>query len=241
MLSHIALLIVIASAKNNRSSQIFNTGDIVFVCDKLLIENSEENITVTYASIIDSEEFIHFGVECVEYDSVTGTSIVKIEIIILYNSQSMRFKYLDASGINIKIRNTYLISGFIKFSDSGKLMIEATDFDFLKSQIYSSNITKISSDKSSKSHSILDIIADNNKPATSNNHCSINRNNNTTKNHDNREQHSDYKEERVMSSDEHIKSMDKNNDQEDKDQSKKRKRSMQSFSIKKKKGKKAVK
>ncbi|CAG8653159.1 23328_t:CDS:1, partial [Dentiscutata erythropus] len=42
-----------------------------------------------------------------------------------------------------------------------------------------------------------------------------------------------------MSSDEHIKSMDENDGQEDKYQPKKRKRSTQSFSIKKEKGKEA--
>ncbi|CAG8817972.1 16745_t:CDS:1, partial [Racocetra persica] len=81
MPSHIALLIVISSAKNNRLCsyglakyklsdqtsrnirwkyffpsntlpQLFNSGDIVFISGKYVVEHSEECVTVTYASIV---------------------------------------------------------------------------------------------------------------------------------------------------------------------------------------------
>ncbi|CAG8497201.1 11896_t:CDS:2, partial [Racocetra fulgida] len=69
-----------------------------------------------------------------------------MDITILYPSKSTRFKYLGLLGANIKSGNKYIISGFVKFSDSGK-MIEATDIDYFL-------LTK------SNTRSIIDVIAD---------------------------------------------------------------------------------
>ncbi|CAG8645646.1 919_t:CDS:2 [Gigaspora margarita] len=142
--------------------------DIVFIISKYIIKNSEECVAITYASIIDTgkpeyefditgiplcktycmitvcvnhtpkktEEFIHFGADCIEYNSVTRSSNIKIKITILYNSQSVRFKHLEATGIN-----------------------------FQKYPTNHYNMPEISSDKS-KTRSIINIIADNIDPVT---------------------------------------------------------------------------
>ncbi|CAG8801969.1 26476_t:CDS:1, partial [Gigaspora margarita] len=107
-----------------------------------------------------TKEFIHFRVKSSEYNAVTGSSNIKMEMIVLYASQSVRFKYLGLLGINIKTANNFLISGFIKFSDSGKILIEVTDIDYQKSSIYTPATSEISPDKSQKTRSIIDIIAD---------------------------------------------------------------------------------
>ncbi|CAG8842754.1 3650_t:CDS:1, partial [Racocetra persica] len=107
-----------------------------------------------------TKEFIHFGVETIEYNAVTGSSNIKMEIIILYPSQSTRFKHLGTSRSNIKVGNTYLVSGLLKFSDSGKIMIEASDIDFSKLPPLNLILPEISSSTSSTTRSIIDIIAD---------------------------------------------------------------------------------
>ncbi|CAG8773016.1 30773_t:CDS:2, partial [Racocetra persica] len=61
-------------------------------------------------------EFIHFGAEAIEYNSVTSKPDVKMDLTIIYLSQYPRFKYLGPSGLNIKLRSTYFISGLFKFS-----------------------------------------------------------------------------------------------------------------------------
>lgn len=206
-----------------------------------------------------TEEFIHFGADCVEYNSVTGSSNIKIEMTILYDSQSVRFKHLGASGINIKISNIYIISGFIKFSDSGKMMIEATDIDFQKYPTNHHNVPEISSNKS-KTRSIIDIITDDIDPVTtqtSNQFSSktmpafiipnikINltpEKKNQTKfevKNDDKEQQNDHEEEKETFLDEYKKSTGENEEQEDKEKPKKRKRSVRT--TKKEKGKKVVK
>ncbi|CAG8822965.1 36201_t:CDS:2, partial [Gigaspora margarita] len=108
-----------------------------------------------------TEEFIHFGVESSEYNAITGSSNIKIEMIVLYASQSVRFKHQGLLRINIKTANNYLILGFIKFSDFGKILIEVTDIDYQKSSIYTPTVSEISPDKSQKTRSIINIIADN--------------------------------------------------------------------------------
>ncbi|CAG8533274.1 965_t:CDS:2, partial [Racocetra persica] len=177
----------------NEQPHSFASGDLVFVSGKYVVENSEQCITVTYASTIDDEnpnrefdtsnvptcvphcmfsvtvnrkpkeldEFIHFGVESVEYNPVTGTPDVKMQMTVLYSCHSTRFqKYLGASGSNIKLRTTYFVSGLFKFSQSGKMVIEATDIDYLKT----SNANYIASESSSSvlpgARSIIDIVAD---------------------------------------------------------------------------------
>ncbi|CAG8803505.1 16335_t:CDS:1, partial [Racocetra fulgida] len=261
---------------SNESPQIVSPGDIVFITNKYVVDNSEECVAIAYARIINTrkpkldfditnvpiytphcmitvcvnhnlkktEEFFHFGADCVEYNLVTRTSNNKIEITILYNSQFIRFKYLDVSGINIKINNIYIISDFIKFFDSDKMMIEATDINFQKSPTNHPNAPEISSDKS-KTHLIIDIISDNINSSTmqTSNQSSFKtmftfiisdtKINSTlrTKNqlklevkNDAKEQQGDYEEEKEVFSDEYRKSTGENEEQEDEKQPKKRKR-----------------
>ncbi|RIB20611.1 hypothetical protein C2G38_1177765 [Gigaspora rosea] len=249
------------------------------MCGKYVVENSEECVTVAYASIIDAgkpecefdmtgvpvcdphlmvsanvnrspkktEEFIHFGVESSEYNAVTGSSNIKMEMIVLYTSQSVRFKHLGLLGINIKTANNYLISGFIKFSDSGKILIEATDIDYQKSSIYTPMMSEISPDKSQKTRSIIDIIADDiesapeqkndsNLEAENDNEEQQNVSNLEAEN-DNEEQLNDHEEEKGSLTDENIKVTDVS---EDENQSKKRKTSVSEEEDQSKKRKKSV-
>ncbi|CAG8738675.1 3312_t:CDS:1, partial [Racocetra fulgida] len=107
-----------------------------------------------------TKDFIHFGAESIEYNSVTGLFNIKMEMIVLYSSKSVKFKHLGISGINIKIRNTYLISGIVKFSDFGKMMIEATNINYEKISNSNFNMPETSSNNITKIRSIIDIIAD---------------------------------------------------------------------------------
>ncbi|CAG8572203.1 18329_t:CDS:2 [Gigaspora margarita] len=148
---------------------------------------------------------------------------------------------------------------FIKFSDSGKMMIGATDIDFQKYPTNHHNVPEISSDKS-KTRSIINSITDDIDPVTtqtSNQSSSktmpafiipnIKINSTPEKNNqskfkvenNNKEQQNDQKEEKETFSDKHKKSTGENEEQEDEEQPKKRKRSVRT--IKKKKGKKVVK
>ncbi|RIB15123.1 hypothetical protein C2G38_2320487 [Gigaspora rosea] len=53
------------------------------------------------------DDYIHFGAESVEYNLVTSSSAVKIQITVLYSSQATRFqKYQGTLGSNIKLGNT---------------------------------------------------------------------------------------------------------------------------------------
>ncbi|CAG8512774.1 26964_t:CDS:2 [Gigaspora margarita] len=107
------------------------------------------------------EDYIYFGVESVEYNSVTSSSAVRMQMTVLYSSQNIRFqKYLGTSGSNIKLGNTYFVSGFFKFSKSDQIIIEATDIDYLRTSALNYNIFKNSSLVDSKHRSIIDIIAD---------------------------------------------------------------------------------
>ncbi|CAG8522447.1 43302_t:CDS:2, partial [Gigaspora margarita] len=137
MVSYISLLVVIISVKNNQScstgvtkykiakglmqsikfkyffptdypSQTFTTRDIVFILGKYIIENSELCFTVTYSSIVDSgNPKRKFDTKTVQYNSITGNSEVKMDIIVIYPYQSVRFKYLGHLGSNIKLRSNY--------------------------------------------------------------------------------------------------------------------------------------
>ncbi|CAG8841770.1 32783_t:CDS:1, partial [Racocetra persica] len=192
--------------------------------------------------------------ECVEYNSVTGSFNIKMEMIILYASQSVKFKHLGESGLNIKVGNIYLISEFVKFSDSGKIMIEATDIDYQKSSIYNSNVIEIPSDKP-KSRSIIDIIADDIESVNSNNQSSTlyakinstlekknesdldvesntkepesgHKKEKTTFSDEYTKELQSDEEEKAILSDEYTKLTDENEEQEDEEQPKKRKRSI---------------
>lgn len=111
--------------------------------------------------LMETEDFIHFSAECTEYNSVTGSNNIKMEMTILYPSQLVRFKYLGLLGANIKSGNKYIVSGLVKFSDKGKIMIEATDIDYVKSAEFSYNISESPSTIKTNTRSIIDIIADN--------------------------------------------------------------------------------
>ncbi|CAG8642032.1 14881_t:CDS:2, partial [Dentiscutata erythropus] len=158
----------------NESLQLFNFGDIVFISGKYVVENHEECVTVTYANIIDIRKPER------EFD-MTSVS-------------SMRFKHLDLLGINIKVTNNYLISGFIKFSDSSKMLIEATDIDYSKSSIYNLTVPEISFDKIQKTYSIIDIIADDSKSTEIKLIFEQKSNMNLEAENDNEEQQSNHKE-----------------------------------------------
>ncbi|RIB11987.1 hypothetical protein C2G38_2102189 [Gigaspora rosea] len=221
MVSHVSLLVVIISVKNNRScstgvakykiaegltqsikfkyffptdypSQTFATGDIVFISGKYIVENSEPCFTVAYSSIVNSGnpnrefdtsdvpitiphcmyfvtvnrapknvgELIHFGVETVQYNSVTSNSEVKMDITVIYPHQSVRFKYLGHLGSNIKLRSNYFVSGLLRFSKSGKIMIEATDIDYLKTSTIGISASERSYSTTADAPSIIDIIDD---------------------------------------------------------------------------------
>ncbi|CAG8730774.1 28930_t:CDS:2, partial [Racocetra persica] len=117
----------------DEKSRIFMAGDIMFISGKYIVENSEQSNRKPK----ETEGIIHFGMECTEYNSVTRPL-----------------------GPNIKIGGTYLISGFFKFSQSGKLMIEATEIEYLKITQLNYNIPESSSSSVSNTRSIIDIIAD---------------------------------------------------------------------------------
>ncbi|CAG8787024.1 25502_t:CDS:2 [Gigaspora margarita] len=107
------------------------------------------------------EEFIHFGVECIEYNPVTGNSGVNMQLKVLYHVKSVRFKkYLGHLGSNIKIGSTYLVSGLFKFLMSGRMMIEATDIDYLKTSNVNYNTYEKFSLSIPSTRSIIDVIAD---------------------------------------------------------------------------------
>ncbi|CAG8772942.1 14941_t:CDS:2, partial [Dentiscutata erythropus] len=163
----------------NEPPQVITTGNIVFFSGKYVIENSDQCLTVGYASISTSvtrvskkvESFIHFGVECLEYNLVTNTANIKMQVTVLYHSQSKRFeKYLGPFGSYIKLDNTYLISGLIKFSKSGKIIVEATEIDHLTT--LNNTMLESSSSTLSGTRLIINIIADdiesrNQEPMTS--------------------------------------------------------------------------
>ncbi|CAG8829969.1 21172_t:CDS:2 [Gigaspora margarita] len=176
----------------NKQPQQFTPSDLVFISGKYIIENLEQCITISYASIINNEnpnykfnisdvpeyvphcmisviancklkeveDYVHFGVESFEYNSITGSSDVKMQITVLYSSQAIRFqKYLGISSSNIKLRNTYFMSGFFKFLKSGQIIIEAIDINYLRTSTLNYNTFENSSLIKSSNRSIIDIIA----------------------------------------------------------------------------------
>ncbi|CAG8776021.1 2940_t:CDS:2, partial [Dentiscutata erythropus] len=219
MVSHVSLIVVIISVKNNRSCsdgvakykltkdlsqairfkyffsahqppQTFMNGDIVFISGKYVVENSEPYFTIAYSSIIDSgnpnrefdisdvpisipyciysvtinrepkkvENFIHFGAETIQYNSITSKPEVKMNMTIIYPHESPRLKYLGHLGSNIKLQSNYFVSGLLKFSKSGKIMIEATDVDYLKTSTINITRTESSQSATEGAPSIIDII-----------------------------------------------------------------------------------
>ncbi|RIB10568.1 hypothetical protein C2G38_2105722, partial [Gigaspora rosea] len=110
------------------------------------------------------EEFIHFGAEAVEYNSVTSKPDIKMDMTIVYPLNSPKFKYLGHLGSNIKPRANYFVSGLIRFSKSGKLIIEATDIDYLKTSTINVNLSESSSLATPNAPSIIDLIDDDLNP-----------------------------------------------------------------------------
>ncbi|CAG8713806.1 43165_t:CDS:2 [Gigaspora margarita] len=177
---HVALLVAVTSVKNNRlfshglakykfskeisqtvrwkyffptneQLQQFTPSDLVFISGKYVVENLEQCITISYASIINSknpncefdisdvpehanhklkevEDYVHFGVESIEYNSVTiGKHVFRV--------------------------------GLFKFLKSGQIIIEATDIDYLRTSTLNYNTFK-NSLINSRNRSIIDIVAD---------------------------------------------------------------------------------
>ncbi|CAG8509299.1 4049_t:CDS:2, partial [Dentiscutata heterogama] len=137
----------------NQLLQTFANKDLVFISDKFIVENSEPCFTIAYSSIVDNEnpncEFdlsnvpITIPYKTIQYNSVTGNSDIKMNMTIIYSLNSSRFKYLDHL-----------------HSNSGKMMIEATNIDYLKTS--SINISRSESSRSTISDALLiiDIIDD---------------------------------------------------------------------------------
>ncbi|CAG8515194.1 14228_t:CDS:1, partial [Racocetra fulgida] len=95
------------------------------------------------------------------YNLVTSTANDKMQITAFYHSQSIRFeKYLGLLGSYIKLDHNYLILGLIKFSTSGKIMIEAMDIDHLKTLNTNKNMFESSPSTIFNTKSIIDIISD---------------------------------------------------------------------------------
>ncbi|RIB08983.1 hypothetical protein C2G38_2269298 [Gigaspora rosea] len=99
-------------------------------------------MTIAYASIINAEK-----PKC-EFD-MTGVPVCDPYLMVSANVNHYPKKLKNSS-----------ISGVIKFPDSSKILIEATDIDYQKSSIYTPAVSEISPDKSQKTRSIIDIIAD---------------------------------------------------------------------------------
>ncbi|CAG8483905.1 28576_t:CDS:1 [Gigaspora margarita] len=117
-----------------------------------------------YLAIVSREakevsEFVHFGAETIKYNSITSKPNVKMDLTIIYLFQSSRFKYLGPLGSNIKLHSTYFVSGLFRFSKSGKMMIEATDIDYLRTSTIGIT-TPESSSLTANTLSIIDIIDD---------------------------------------------------------------------------------
>ncbi|RIB12528.1 hypothetical protein C2G38_2249450 [Gigaspora rosea] len=143
--------------------QTFANSDIVFISGKFIVENMEPCFTIAYSSIIDSSNSDH------EFNTIdvpitipyfTGNSNVKMDMIVIYPQQSPRFKYLGNLGYNIKMQSAYFVSGLFKFSKSDKMMIEATDIDYLKTPTVNINRIESSFSTIANTQSIIDIIDD---------------------------------------------------------------------------------
>ncbi|CAG8677212.1 43837_t:CDS:2, partial [Gigaspora margarita] len=95
-----------------------------------------------------------------EYNSITFKPDIKMDITIIYPLKSLKFKYLGDLGSNIKLRANYFVSGLIRFSKSGKMIIEATDVDYLKTSTINVNLSESSSLPIPNAPSIIDLIDD---------------------------------------------------------------------------------
>ncbi|CAG8602726.1 2592_t:CDS:2 [Cetraspora pellucida] len=172
----------------------FESGDIVFISGKYIIENTEPYFTIAYSTVINDakpdhvseitnlpicipyyiysvtinhepkkvNEFIHFGAEAIEYNSVTTKPDIKMDIIIVYPLQSPKFKYLGPLGSNLKLRANYFVSGSSLVTPHAPSIIDLIDDDLnsANSQV---------PEESTKHLKTFDMICDNKKIAESDN------------------------------------------------------------------------
>ncbi|CAG8700008.1 1301_t:CDS:2 [Gigaspora margarita] len=176
MPSHVVLLVVIISAKNGQSCLYGQAKYNLTKEGTLDTRNPNHEFDATgvspciphcmFSVVVNRkpkqlEEFIHFGIECNEYNPVTGNSGVNMQITVLYHAEFVRFKkYLGHLGSNIKIGSMYLVLGLFKFSMSGKMMIEATDIDYLKTSNANYNTYENFFLFTPSTRSIINVIAD---------------------------------------------------------------------------------
>ncbi|CAG8483309.1 137_t:CDS:2 [Dentiscutata erythropus] len=107
------------------------------------------------------EDFIYFGAKTIEYNLVTSNSDIKMDMTIVYPLKSPKFKYLDHLDSNIKLQTNYFVSELIRFSKSGKIIIETIDIDYLKTSAININQIESSSLAIPNASSIIDLIDDN--------------------------------------------------------------------------------
>ncbi|CAG8779482.1 26400_t:CDS:2, partial [Dentiscutata erythropus] len=143
---------------NNSLSQYFTSGDLVFISGKFAVENSEQCMTISYASIIDNNLNREFDLAGYLYAFPTLCFLL-LSTVTRKQRKISSILVPNALRSNIRITNTYLVSGLFRFSDSGKIMIEATDIDYSKMPLLTFNTPEISSSSSSNTRSIFDIIA----------------------------------------------------------------------------------
>ncbi|CAG8793938.1 21238_t:CDS:2 [Gigaspora margarita] len=87
---------------NENSNHDFNISNIPVYIPHCMI-----SVTVNYKPK-EIENYIYFGIKSIEYNSVNGSSAVKMQMMVLYLSQATRFqKYLGTSGSNIKLENIW--------------------------------------------------------------------------------------------------------------------------------------
>ncbi|CAG8661929.1 17088_t:CDS:2, partial [Cetraspora pellucida] len=165
MLTHISLLVVIIATirwkyfiPTDPPAQQIMFSDIIFISGKYIIENTEECVTVAYASIVNTENAEH------EFNSynvpVCDPHVMFYVGVNRKPKETEDFIHFGIVGANIKVGNKYTISGHVKFSDLGKMMIEATDIDYVKGSEFNYNTSENSSSIKSNVRSIINVIAD---------------------------------------------------------------------------------
>ncbi|CAG8471742.1 16370_t:CDS:2, partial [Dentiscutata heterogama] len=152
-----------------------------------------------------------------------------MEIIVIYSTQSVRFRHLSVLGSNIKRGNIYLISGFVKFSDSDNspksrtiIDIIADDIEFSTAQTFNNQsfTNRDGTTASTSSSNIFPTFTYTDTGVNSTSDIKDYPNSGTEKNDKPQTNH-----EEVLFSDENNKSTGENEHEEDEEQPKKRKRS----------------
>ncbi|CAG8790395.1 297_t:CDS:1 [Dentiscutata erythropus] len=70
----------------------------------------------------------HFGADCYQYNSITGSRNVLMKMTIIFPTNAPRFNYFR-TGINVN--RILLVSGFLQCIKNDIIYIEATDIDFI--------------------------------------------------------------------------------------------------------------